>query len=197
VPGDSIDDRILEVVFVLFLQRGYAGFSMQDVATRVGVPESRVVSLGSRPELLATAVDHCVPDLGECADTGSLRGDLRALFDLQKEHMRDNRTTIERCLKAIQEIPEFAAASRPLTHGRIEVYRPIFERAMARGELGHDLGFDELPTSCRLPSSLASWPASSRTTTRRGSRSWTSSSRGSPAGPDRWGAVRCRDETSV
>lgn len=132
--------HVLDAVFDLFMERGYGGFSMADVAARAGVAETEVTRLGSRPELVLAAVERRVPPIPACPDTGSLRSDLLEIVHWQIDVLELHGPTIERALKAISESAEYAAASRPITQQRMEAYRPLFERAIARGEV--DAGFE-------------------------------------------------------
>jgi len=134
---------ILDAVFDLFFERGYAGFSMGEVATRAGVPEERVTRIGGRAELVTAAVNHRVPPMPECPDMGSLRGDLVELARLQIAYHRQHGREVEHCLKAISQSAEFASAARPVTLQRIEVYRPMFDRAIARGDIERGFLYEE------------------------------------------------------
>jgi AcrR family transcriptional regulator len=142
VPEPPGLEEILSATFDLFLERGYAGFSMEDVAARADVELRQVLALGSRPEIVVRAVDRFVPRLPPCPDTGSLRSDLIELFDIQRTHLRENRAVLDVCIRTIQSVPEYAQVGKEITHDRIEDYRPVYERARARDELDPEVGFD-------------------------------------------------------
>ena len=81
------DEPISDALFQLFMQCGYGGFSIADVAALAGASESEVQALGSsRAELVVQALERQVPMIGVCPDTGTLRGDVIEVVQWQIEH---------------------------------------------------------------------------------------------------------------
>jgi hypothetical protein len=141
---DGRRERILRAAFDLFMVRGYAGFSLAEVAEQAGVREAEVTDIGGRPDLVAAATNYVVPEFVPCADDqGSLRAELVVATRSQVAFQREHGHAVERCLNAIKQSAEFASAARAITHERLEAYRPIFDRARSRGEIDHDIDFDE------------------------------------------------------
>jgi len=130
----GVDEAILDAVYDLFMTRGYGGFSMAEVAARAGVDEAVVSSKGARPDLVIAAFDHHLPPMA-CPDTGSLRGDLLELLRWQIEFVQLHGPAIAAGLRQQDVSVELAAAGREMSSRRRSVFLPIFERAVARGEL--------------------------------------------------------------
>jgi len=135
-------DPVLDAVFSLVMRAGYGGFSMGDVAQTAGVPEREVTGRGDRAQLIVAALDRSVPPIPACPDTGSWRSDLLEVVRWQVEIFRRYGPVIERSLQATQESNEYAWAARTVSSRRLATYRPMFERAIARGDLDPDLDFE-------------------------------------------------------
>jgi AcrR family transcriptional regulator len=139
--GNALDEAILEAAWAELLDRGYAGFTMEAVATRAGTSRpvlSRRWSTGA--ELVIAAISHyfkknpiCVPDLG------SVRDELALL--LQKISDR-GMVAVVRVLFGMRDY--FVETNTSLTDLRNELRKPlggsqivdeIFRRGVQRGEI--------------------------------------------------------------
>ena len=136
------DDPVLDAVFMLFMRSGYGGFSMGDVAQTAGVPERDVTGRGARAELVMAALERVVPAVVACPDTGTWRGDLLQVVHGQIDLLRMYGPVIERSIESAQQSEEYAATARTAAQLRMSRYRPMFERAVARGEVDPQFDYE-------------------------------------------------------
>jgi AcrR family transcriptional regulator len=135
--------RVLDAVFDLFAERGFAGFTMAEVAHRAGVPPAQVHPRGeSRADLVVAALTRRMSPMRPAPDTGSLRGDLAEAVRRHIEAIRDHPMLVLAGLGAFECSSEFAAALQDSVRQRIDRYAPMLRRAMDRGELDSSCGVD-------------------------------------------------------
>jgi AcrR family transcriptional regulator len=142
-PRDpEADGRILAAASSLILLRGFDSMTVDEVASNAGVGKATVYRRWSRKEDLAVAaMEQLYRDEMPTPDTGSIRGDLEAMFASVlvfvnspagtdyirtqiKESMRDDR--IAQLYRAASDRAEKTAVR-------------VFERAIERGEVRADL----------------------------------------------------------
>ncbi|GGP97692.1 TetR/AcrR family transcriptional regulator [Streptomyces roseolilacinus] len=120
---------------------GYDSLTIEGVAQHSGVNKTTIYRWwSSKSELLRDALLHSHMLRFELPDTGSLRGDLTELAErvqalLDDEHRR---TIVEAALVGAvrhQAMRELVVSFLDDRFGR---HQPVFERAMARGDLPHD-----------------------------------------------------------
>lgn len=79
--GEALQAAILQAALDELAEVGYAQLTMERVAERAGASKASVYRRwGSRLELAAAVLHHVMPEPDTPPDTGSLRGDLLALF---------------------------------------------------------------------------------------------------------------------
>jgi tetracycline repressor-like protein len=83
-----------------------------------------------------------VPPIAVCPDTGSWRSDLVEVVHSQIDLLRTYGPVIERSIETTQTAEEYASMARAVAHRRLTRYQPMFERAIARGELDPTLDFE-------------------------------------------------------
>jgi AcrR family transcriptional regulator len=129
---------ILEAVFDLIAEVGYDAVSVEEVADRAGVHKTTVYRRWpSKAELVLDATLHFSARTIPIPDTGSLRGDLRALARSVVANIGAD-TGARRSLSivaATASSPELAASLHRFWAERLTLTEPIVERAIARGEL--------------------------------------------------------------
>jgi AcrR family transcriptional regulator len=117
---------------------GYAGLSIERVAERARASKASLYRRWpSKVELVMAAIYDLLPDPASAADTGSLRGDLLALFRSSAEMLAGPAGTAIRGLMsdALRE-PELAAQLRRYTRGRsVAAMEEVVRQALERGEL--------------------------------------------------------------
>jgi AcrR family transcriptional regulator len=142
-PRDpEADGRILAAASSLILLHGFDSMTVDEVASSAGVGKATVYRRWARKEDLAVAaMERLYRNEMPAPDTGSIRGDLRALYasvitfvnspagidymrTTIKESMRDDR--IATLYREASERAEFTA-------------RGIYERAIERGEVRADI----------------------------------------------------------
>jgi AcrR family transcriptional regulator len=136
--GHALDMAILNATIAEIDLSGYAGLSMERVAERARASKASLYRRWpSKVELVMAAIYGLLPDPADAADTGSLRGDLLALFRSSAEMLAGPAGTAIRGLvsDALRE-PELAAQLRRYTRGRsVAAMQEVVRRALERGEL--------------------------------------------------------------
>ncbi|MGV9309904.1 TetR/AcrR family transcriptional regulator [Nonomuraea sp. NPDC004354] len=131
--------EIFEATLTLLAERGYEDLTIEGVAERSGVNKTTIYRWWpSKPALLAAALVEADTLALDQPDTGTLRGDLEALVDgmialITRPPSSDIAVA---ALGAAVHHPELNA--RGFFADRFAREREVFERAMARGELGDD-----------------------------------------------------------
>jgi AcrR family transcriptional regulator len=133
-----VHDSVLKSVFELLAERGVENLSIAEVAARAGVHESSIYRRWPSHDLLILdACRHFMEDAIPIPNTGSLKGDLIALQRDAREMLRSGRGQVIIALTQLQNAN--ARASRhDYWQKRFERLRPMFDRAVARGEFPKD-----------------------------------------------------------
>lgn len=136
------ETQILDAALDLLIEHGYDRLTMDAVATRARASKATLYRRWeSKPSLVIDAVIRAkgapqVPDV----DTGSLRGDLVAMFCGPKgpaDAMGKSTRVLAALMTAIHTDPELGTAFRERFIGpKMAGSAAIYERAKARGELG-------------------------------------------------------------
>lgn len=133
--------EIFDATLELLAEKGYDGLTVEGVAQRSGVNKTTLYRWWpSKGALLGAALTGARQlDLAP-PDTGSLRGDLEALLRtvvtlLTAPPASDIAVS---ALGAVTHSPELAVHVRDFFADRIARERPLFDRAVARGELAAD-----------------------------------------------------------
>src|ERR671929_593448 len=89
-PRDpALDTRIVEAAVALIAEVGYDGATVEAIAERAGVGKPTIYRRwAGKAEIVAEAI-RARKGAGGPADTGSLRGDLRALVDDVRASLRE------------------------------------------------------------------------------------------------------------
>jgi AcrR family transcriptional regulator len=142
-PRDpEADGRILAAASALILLRGFDSMTVDEVASNAGVGKATVYRRWSRKEDLAVAaMEQLYKDEMPSPDTGSIRGDLEALFSSVLTFVNSPagidhvRTTIKESMRD----DRIAALYREATLRAERSATEVFERAIARGEVRADI----------------------------------------------------------
>jgi len=142
-PRDpEADGRILAAASALILMRGFESMTVDEVASSAGVGKATVYRRWSRKEDLAVAaMEQLYRDEVPTADTGSIRGDLRAMFASFLTFANSPagvdyvRTSIKESMRDERIANLYREASQRAEHSGAE----IFQRAMDRGEVRRDI----------------------------------------------------------
>jgi AcrR family transcriptional regulator len=136
--GSTLDAAILRATIAEIDQHGYADLSIERVAERARASKASVYRRWpSKVALVLAAVYHQLPDTAAAPDTGSLRGDLLALFRRAARLLAGPAGVAIRGLigDALRD-PELAGQLRGYTRGRsMAALRDVLRHAGQRGEL--------------------------------------------------------------
>ncbi|MFE0102911.1 TetR/AcrR family transcriptional regulator [Streptomyces sp. NPDC059009] len=138
--GPRAAERIHEATLELLIERGYQRLTVEAVAQRAGVNKTTIYRWWpSKGPLLRAALLHSqVLDI-DIPDTGTLRGDLIALAGQLARLVGGERTgPVARAMLSGGGQDELAFLARDFFADRLERERPLFARAVARGELSAD-----------------------------------------------------------
>lgn len=144
-PGRPRDPRldiaITDAAITVLRERGWAGFSMEEVASRAGVSKTSVYR--RYPSKIALAFDAWIGDRDlrfPGTDTGSVWGDLTA-YVMGTIRMSDNavwNAILPALLSEARTDPTVRDTLSAVWAWRIEVLTEILERAKARREIPLD-----------------------------------------------------------
>jgi len=145
-PRDArVDLAVVEAALFELIENGYAGLSMDKVATRAGVSKASIYRRwASREDLILHAWRSMGPHKDHTIDTGSLRGDLYAMVDqyacdLGENHMK---SLLPQLVAAVHQSPRLKELFNAFVHEQLEPLRIIYQRAQDRGEVRADVNID-------------------------------------------------------
>jgi AcrR family transcriptional regulator len=133
-----VHDAVLKSAFELLIEKGREHFTVSGVAARAGVHETSIYRRWGTPNSLL--VDSCLryfEDAIPIPDTGTLRSDLIALGESGTRMLRSPQGQAILALTLVRE-ENALRVKREYWQRRFERLRPIFDRAIARGEFPPD-----------------------------------------------------------
>lgn len=137
--GQALDEAIIEAAVAELTEVGYERLSMERVAERARTGKASMYRRwpGKLP-LVVAVFYHLVPDQAALSDTGSLRGDLLALFGTAASTLDGpSGTAIRGLISDVLRDPVLGAQFRAFTRGSsVQAMREVVQRARERGELG-------------------------------------------------------------
>jgi AcrR family transcriptional regulator len=145
-PRDpEADARILAAASSLILLRGYESMTVDEVASSAGVGKATVYRRWSRKEDLAVAaMEQLYRDEMPPPDTGTIRGDLMAMYASVLTFVNSPagtdyvRTTVKESMRDERIATLYREANDRAERGT----RTVFERAIDRGEVRPDVHLD-------------------------------------------------------
>ncbi|GAA1899475.1 TetR/AcrR family transcriptional regulator [Streptomyces durmitorensis] len=159
--GEGTDARILEAAHELLLERGYDGYSIDEVAQRAGVAKTTLYRRWPTKDHLIVAVVAKIQDDVPVTDTGNIRHDLVTYLEAivagldRMRRVGRGREPGDRSAGLVAEIvaaaarhPDVGQAVRAVFARRNALPLALLESARARGDLNPDARpdviFDEL-----------------------------------------------------
>ncbi|MFH8346207.1 TetR/AcrR family transcriptional regulator [Streptomyces sp. NPDC018045] len=133
--------ELYAAVLDLLREVGYDALTMDAVAARTRASKATLYrQWQGKPELVAKALDHHKPVRLADIDTGSLRGDLRAMATRDDDcRMEQDSALIRGLVRAAHDNPDLHRALRDLLIGpEINGLDAMLARAVARGEIPAD-----------------------------------------------------------
>lgn len=146
----SRDGAILEVAITILGEVGYERMTMDMVAVRAKAGKATVYRRwSSKGDMVLDAVARMKReqvDLGNLPDTGSLRGDLLALFKPSSVEESDRKLRALVGLSALlaQEASLAGAAGNAIIEPWVEANRVLLQKAAARGEIAADAAIETM-----------------------------------------------------
>ncbi|WP_326622933.1 TetR/AcrR family transcriptional regulator [Streptomyces decoyicus] len=140
--GPRKAQEIFDATLDLLAEKGYEGLTVEGVAQRSGVNKTTIYRWWpSKGALLGAALIGARQLELTAPDTGSLEGDLEALLHtivtlLTTRPASDIAVSV---LGAVTHSPELAAHVKDFLADRIAREQPVFDRAVARGEITADI----------------------------------------------------------
>ena len=136
------DAAIIVATLEALREEGFRGLSMEGVRQRAGVGKATLYRrFGSKEDLVRAAISSLNPDAPEPPDTGSLRGDVRLVFQVTYDAAVETGATTfaPRLLAESADDPEFHRLFREaLIEPRRTGMRKILRRGVERAELPPD-----------------------------------------------------------
>jgi AcrR family transcriptional regulator len=135
------DEAILEAAVDLFAEGGLDGMTVEGVAARAGVGKATVYRRYPCKVDLVIAASRCFSIHDDRTDTGTTRGDLRAMVDGLVEMLTT--TALGRAMPRLvadrARVPELAEAHRAIVVEKRAQHRRVILRGIARGDLRPDI----------------------------------------------------------
>ncbi len=142
-PRDpEADGRILAAASSLILLRGFDSMTVDEVASNAGVGKATVYRRWSRKEDLAVAaMEQLYRDEMPTPDTGSIRGDLRAMYAsvLHFANSTSGTDYLRTSIKESMRDDRIATLYRQASLRAEQNALAVFERGIARGEVRPDI----------------------------------------------------------
>lgn len=148
----SRDGAILEAAITILGEVGYDRMTMDMVAVRAKAGKATVYRRwSSKGDMVLDAVAQMKReqvDLGNLPDTGTLRGDMLALFkpSTVEESQRKLRALAGLSALLAQEVSLASAASNAIVEPWVEANRALLRSAIARGEIAAETPVETIAT---------------------------------------------------
>ena len=139
------DQAIVQATLEVLMTEGFRGLSVEAVRQKAGVGKATIYRrFPDKEALVRAAVAHLHADL-HAPDTGSLLGDVDAIWQEAYTVAVEAATFAPLLLAESARTPELHAIFRDvLIEPRRDVVRTILLRAIARGELRDDLDIEQV-----------------------------------------------------
>jgi AcrR family transcriptional regulator len=144
------ESAILEATIALLSEVGFGGLTIDGIAVRAGVGKATIYRhWSSKAEVAVEAFRAFIPPLDD-PDTGSFADDLRSILHQVVDGLTNSPLAgiLPSLVEAAERDPEVERLFKDFGATRRNVFRGVFTRAAARGELrdglDHDLAIDLL-----------------------------------------------------
>jgi AcrR family transcriptional regulator len=132
-----VGSLVLEAGFAVFVEKGFEAFTIAEVATRAGVHETSIYRRWkTRGALAMDCCLHYAQAAIPTPDTGSLRSDLVTLLNSVVAVYSSPQGQALLRMSALQDA--HTVARHQFLQRRFDLARPIFDRAILRGEFPGD-----------------------------------------------------------
>jgi AcrR family transcriptional regulator len=135
----DVDEAIFRATAELLGEGGYANLSIDGVAQRAGITRQSIYRRWPSKLELVTALMGEVSESAPLPDTGSLRGDLLALYRLYARNLlTPGGPIVPNLVAEAMHNAELSTIVVDYVDGRRLVAMQVFERAIGRGEMRGD-----------------------------------------------------------
>lgn len=143
LPREVRVGDVIEAAVEVFVEQGYEGASMEDIARRAGLTKGGLYHhFKGKDELLLAANERFMEPIrrfmaearAAASPAAGLRGFLRDYLDWWRAHPRDL-TFVMLTLYKVMKLPETWPMMRAYTGEMVGFYRELLERAVAAGEV--------------------------------------------------------------
>jgi AcrR family transcriptional regulator len=143
-PAPDTAQRVLAAALELLARDGYAGLTLNALAVRAGVAKTTILRrYGSKAAVAAAAVERLALHSVDLPESGTLRGDLKALQDKAVAVFTEgDGSFVPRLIRESGHHPEIADLLHTVIHTRRLAYHRILGRAISRHELHPDVDQD-------------------------------------------------------
>lgn len=155
------DAQILDAALDVLAEAGYAGMTIDMVAARAKAGKATVYRRwASKEEVVLAALSRLkrgqAPPLDQLPDTGTLRGDLRALFTPQTSEEAEHRMKV---MAGLASMTSTDAGLDDVVDDTVvtpwaDAHRALMQRAAARGEIP---GGAQIDTVCQVVATVAAY----------------------------------------
>lgn len=147
-PGgrtERVRKQVIAATVAVLAEDGVSGVSVESVASRSGVARTTIYRRWGTPQalMLEALLEELGPRSSRVADTGSLRGDLKAVLeDVLGFNTSDQGRGIMQAVFIQRSSADIASAVQAYWTRRFDAVAEIVRRAVARGELSADVPED-------------------------------------------------------
>lgn len=144
-PGgrtERVRRQVIAATVAVLAEDGVSGVSVESVASRSGVARTTIYRRWGTPQalMLEALLEELAPRSSRVADTGSLRGDLRAVLDdVLAFNTSQQGRGIMQAVFIQRSSAQIASAVQAYWTRRFDAVGEIVRRAVARGELDADV----------------------------------------------------------
>lgn len=136
--GRALDEALLDATWTVLQRVGYSALTTEAIAQQAATSKSVLYRRWpTLPEVVLAAVLHRAPPSAISApDTGSLRGDLQALFAQMSDRLADADIAVPGLIADFRGNPQLLARVRTAVFGTAtDIVQTIVHRAADRGEI--------------------------------------------------------------
>lgn len=136
--GQALDEALLDATWTVLRRVGYSALTIEAIAQQAATSKSVLYRRWpTLAEVVLAAVLHRAPPSAISApDTGSLRGDLQALFAQMSDRLADTDIAVPGLIADFRSNPQLLASVRTAVFGTAtDIVQTIADRAADRGEI--------------------------------------------------------------
>lgn len=133
--------KVRDTAATLLVEQGVQGFTVDEVARRSGVAKTTIYRHWPSAQSLLVDTVACQIEPLPTPNTGSLRSDLRALYDqiLPTADIPGRRRMMVGLVQAADDDPDLRDALLSMMHERSQPLHNVLELAQLRGEIPADI----------------------------------------------------------